>query len=254
MKTLKLKISIVAALLFCILTQLANAQTLTIATAANFRDPMTEIIKEFQAENPEVTIKPVFGSSGNLYNQITNSAPFDIFFSANVKYPQKVYEAGMSYAAPEIYAIGQLVLWSKSLDMTAGLEVLKTKEASRIAIANPDLAPYGKSAVACMKYYKLYEELESKIVTAENIAQTAQFAVTGNADVGFLAKSQLKMEAIAGNGSFFDLPTESYPPIKQAFVVIKKEENELLTQKFIDFIGKPEIQKIITGYGYGLGK
>lgn len=230
------------------------AQTFTIATAANFRDPMTEIVKIYMMENPSIEVKTIFGSSGNLYNQITNNAPFDIFFSANVKYPNELYEAGLCYDEPKVYAIGQLVLWSKSLDVSDGLEVLKSKKISRIAIANPELAPYGKSAVECLKYNEIYELLKDKIVTAENIAQTAQFAVTGNADVGFLAMSQLKMPAIKGKGSFFVLATDSYSPIEQACVVIKKDGNAILTKKFIDFMSKPEIQEIITSYGYRLKK
>lgn len=230
----------------------SNAQSLTIACAANFRDPMTMIVNEFKAQNPSIEIKTIFGSSGNLYHQITNRAPYDIYFAANKNYPQRVYEAGLSYDEPKIYAIGQLVLWSKMLDVSNGLEVLKSKNISRIAIANPELAPYGKSAVECLNYFELSDILNSKIVTAENIAQTAQFAVTGNADVAFIAKSQLIMKAMKGKGSNFEIPIESYSPIEQAFVVIKRKENETITQKFVAFLSNPEIEQMIQNYGYKL--
>ena len=243
-------------ILFLVFTMCAafysNAQKLTIATAANFRDPMTEIAAKFKTENPEIDVKTIFGSSGNLYNQITNNAPFDLYFAANTKYPEKVFEAGLAYEKPEIYAIGQLVLWSKRLDTSYGLSVLEDKKARRIAIANPELAPYGRSAMQCLAYYKLDEKIKSKLVTAENIAQTAQFAVTGNADVAFIAKSQLNMETIKGQGSYFDIPSESYAPIKQAFVAVKQEDNKAITDKFVAFLLKPEIQEIIIKYGYKL--
>ena len=254
MKKFKKIISAVIMILFIISFKNLYAQKLTIAVAANFRDPMTCIIEKFKEENKGVEIKPVFGSSGNLYNQITHYAPFDVFFSANVSYPQKLYEADLTNGKPEVYAIGQLVLWSKKIDVSAGIEVFKKEKNIRIAIANPELAPYGKSAVECMKHYKIFDELQCKIVIAENIAQTAQFAVSGNVDVGFLAKSQLKMKAIENSGNAFDLPIGTYSPIEQAYVVIKKERNAEISQKFIAFIHKPEIQAIIIDYGYALPK
>ena len=252
MKTIKNTILLAVMFVLTGFTNLSTAQTLTIATAANFRDPMTEIITKFKAENTGVDIKPIFGSSGNLYNQLTNDAPFDLYFSANTKYPQKAFEAGLCYDAPKIYAIGQLVLWSKRLNVSGGLTVLQTGQVKRIAMANPELAPYGKSAQQCLEFYKLYTKIEPKLVTAENIAQTAQFAVTGNADVAFIAKSQLNMKAIKGQGSYFDIPEESYAPIEQAFVAIKREGNNVITQKFVAFLAKPEIQAIIMNYGYKL--
>jgi molybdate transport system substrate-binding protein len=250
----KLMKSTLLVFLYVILFQPVMSQTLTIATAANFRDAMTVIVDKFEIKNPEIEIKSIFGSSGSLYHQITNKAPFDIFFSANLKYPKELYDAGLTYDEPDIYAIGQLVLWSKTLDVSIGIEVLKSKKVSRIAVANPLLAPYGKSAVECLKYNEMYELLKDKIVSAENIAQTAQFVVTGNADVGFLARSQLKMPVIEKKGSFLILPEYSYSPIEQASVVIKKQGNLILAQKFMDFMKTSEVQKIIISYGYRLEK
>lgn len=239
-------------IVFGVSTLAGNAQSLTIAVAANFRDPMTEIVAKFKTENPSVEVKTIFGSSGNLYNQITNNAPFDLYFAANTKYPQKLYDAGLCYKQPEIYAIGQLVIWSKRLDVSQGMSVLETKQVKRIAIANPELAPYGKSARQCLVFYKMDEKIADKIVTAENISQTAQFAVTGNADVAFIAKSQLNMNGVKGKGTYFDIPAESYSPIEQAFVSVKREGNKAITEKFVAFLAKIEIQEIITSYGYKL--
>ncbi|MDA3930608.1 MAG: molybdate ABC transporter substrate-binding protein [Prolixibacteraceae bacterium] len=248
---LKIKLYILLSVVLLI-QQNVFSKSMTIATASNFREPMTDIIKQFEIENPDIEIKSVFGSSGNLYNQITNSAPFDIYFSANVKYPQKIYEGGFSYDLPKIYAIGQLVLWSKRVDVSQGLSILEKEKVKRIAIANPDLAPYGISAMESMKYFNLYIKLKPKLVIAENIAQSAQFAVTGNADVAFIAKSQLNMNAIKGKGTSFNIPFESYSSIEQAFVVLKREGNESITQKFVAFLSKPEIQQMIVDYGYKL--
>lgn len=252
MRIIYKKPTIVFISIFLMLINTTFAQTLTIAAAANFRDPMAEIVKIFKIENPSIEVKTIFGSSGNLYNQIMNNAPFDLFFSANTNYPQKIFEAGLSYNLPKIYAIGQVVLWSRRVDVSEGLTVLKKSGVRRIALANPELAPYGRGAKQCLVHYDLLHELSSKLVTAENIAQAAQFAVTGNADVAFIAKSQLNIEAIKGKGTIYEIPIEFYDPIEQAFVRIKKEDNEVITQKFAAFLNKPEIQQIIKKYGYNL--
>lgn len=228
------------------------AQKITIATASNFREPMIEIVDLFEDQYPEFEVRTIYGSSGNLYNQITNGAPFDIFFSANMKYPEKLNEKGLTYKTPRVYAVGQLVLWSRRMNVNQGLSILLDKKVKRIAMANPTLAPYGKSADECLHHFKIHDQLKSKLVIAENIGQTAQFGVTGNADVAFIAKSQLNMKVIKGKGSYFNIPSESYTAIKQACVVIKKEDNELITQKFMDFIFSNEVLLLIERYGYKL--
>lgn len=232
---------------------LISAQTLTVATAANFRDPMKEIAAEFMKENPSVTVKPIFGSSGSLYQQLSNNAPFDIFFSANMKYPQALFDDSLCYTSPKVYAIGQLVLWSKSIDVSSlGMAVLTSDVVRKIAYANPSLAPYGKGAIEALKSANIYEKVVSKLVKAENIAQTAQFAVTGNTEVGIIAKSQLLMPAIKDKGYWYQIATDSYLPIKQGCVAIKREGNSTLVHLFLAYMTSPTALKIIDKYGYGL--
>lgn len=230
----------------------ATAQKLTIATASNFRMAMTEIIHRFEHEYPEYEVKAIYGSSGNLYNQITKGAPYDIYFSANLKYPQLLENKGYTRGASGVYAIGQLVLWSRRLDVKSGMEILKDKKVKTIAMANPELAPYGKSAEEVLNNLNLYSELKSKIVVAENIGQTAQFGVTGNADVAFIAQSQLNMKAIKGKGTFCQISSELYSEIEQGFVVVNQNENSETTKVFVEFMETDEIQTLIKSFGYKL--
>ena len=229
------------------------AQTLTIATAANFREPMEEISRLFMKENPAIAVRCVYGSSGNLYQQIANHAPFDIFFSADTGYVYSLYKAGITDGPPQIYAVGQLVLWSLSKDVSEGVSSVTSTQIKKIAIANPQLAPYGKSAMQCLQYFDLYDRVKNKLVLAENIAQTAQFASTGNSDAGFLAMSQLRSKAIQHKGSYFVVPTESYSPIKQGAVILKNKENEAVSLKFMDFMSSEKVKAIILAYGYKSG-
>lgn len=237
-------------MLLFFLPGIAGAQKLTIATAANFREPMTRIIGHFETAYPGFEVVPVFASSGTLYHQIMRDAPYDLFYSADSGYPQKLFEAGKTYEAPQIYARGQLVLWSRTIDVRSGINVLSQHANFRIAIANPDLAPYGKSAVTCLKYHNLYSGLEKSLIIAENISQTAQFVITGNADIGLLAKSQLYHKSIAEKGFYHVLDPVTYSPIEQAFVAIKRSGNKEAVEKFITFTRRPEILDIIAAYGY----
>ena len=246
--TIQMKIILFFVLILTRIT--GQAQSLTLAVAANFRDPMTEIVRQFREENPDIPVRTVFGSSGSLYQQITQHAPFDIFFAANMSYPQKAFEEGLSYGASKIYAIGQLILWSKDLDVNQSLDILATDQLNKLAVANPALAPYGESAVACLKHYNLYDQIKDKLVIADNISQTAQFAATGNTDAGLLAMSQLHSKSIQGKGTFYVIPPESYPPIQQGYVIIRREENESIARKFISFMQTEQVKQIILDYGY----
>lgn len=230
-----------------------SAQSLTVATAANFRDPMKEIAAEFMKQHPKVVVNTIFGSSGSLFQQLSNNAPFDVFLSANMKYPKALYDAELSYSAPIVYAIGQLVLWSKSIDVSQqGLALLATDKIGKIAYANPDLAPYGKGAIEALKRADIYEKVVGKLIKAENIAQTAQFAVTGNTDAGIIAKSQLQMPAIKDKGYWYQIPTDTYSPIKQGCVALKRDGNQKLAESFVLFLSSPTALKIIDKYGYGV--
>lgn len=230
-----------------------SAQTLTIATAANFRDAMTEIATLYMNDNPSIKVKPLFGSSGSLFQQITHKAPFDIYFSANMKYPKALFENDKCYEAPTVYAVGQLVVWSKSVDVSKkGFAILAQTEIKKVSYANPALAPYGKGAIEALKSQGVYEKVAPKLVKAENIAQTAQFAVTGNTTAGIIAKSQLLMPAIKDKGFWTLVPIDTYSPIRQGCVRIKREGNDVATKAFMAFMTTEKVLKIIDKYGYAI--
>jgi molybdate transport system substrate-binding protein len=230
-----------------------RSQTLTLAVAANFRDPMNEIIQAFRTENNDILVRSVYGSSGSLYQQISHHAPFDIFFSANTKYPEELLKENIACDTPRIYAVGKLILWSKDRYVGDGMEVLKENSYRKIAIANPELAPYGKGAAEALRHAGIYEIVQSKLVIADNIAQAAQFAVSGNADAGLLAYSQMYSPAFKGKGNYFVIPEDYYNPIQQAVVVICHGDKNDAVEKFMGFMKGNLAGEIITKYGYKPG-
>ena len=149
-----------------------QAQNVKVTAAADLRYAMDEIAKLYMKTNPGTNIKVVFGSSGNAYTQLSNGAPFDIYFSADIMYPQKLKEAGLTISEPKQYAIGRIVLWSSTLDVSKGMDVLKTPRI-KIATANPEHAPYGQRSVEALKHYKLYNQVEKQLTFGENISQAA---------------------------------------------------------------------------------
>ncbi len=254
-KLLVFSLKKVVLLIFClsIFVVSARSQTLTLAVAANFRDPMNEIIQAFRKENPDILVRPVFGSSGSLYQQIRHNAPFDIFFSANTRYPEELFKHKKACDTPKIYALGKLILWSRDQQVGNGLNILKDKNIKKIAIANPDLAPYGKGAVESLNHANIYDNVQNKLVIADNIAQAAQFAISGNADAGLLAYSQLYSQAIRGKGSYYVIPENFYSPIQQAVVIICGDKKNVTAVKFMNFMKGKTAEKIIIQYGYGTG-
>jgi len=206
------------------------------------------------------------GSSGNFFAQIQNGAPFDVFLSADRSYPEKLLQAGQ--AEPNSltpYARGRLVLWTaKSTGLhlptkdgntlDGGLDFLKGSDVHKIAIANPEHAPYGRAAVAAMEHFKVYDQVKSKLVLGENISQTAQFAQSGNADVGFVGLSGALSASMTASGEYVLLPDDSYPPIEQAAVVIAASRNKEQAQRFLKFLMSAEGQAILKDLGFEAGK
>lgn len=184
-----------------------------------------------------------------LVQQILNGAPFDLFLSADTQFLEKLKSAGKNYGNPKIYAYGKVVLWSLKKDVSKGLDVLQNPEINKIAIANPELAPYGKNTVEALKKSGLYSKIENKIVWAENISQVAQFASTGNADVGFIALSNAKNKDMMRRGNFYELSEKECAPIAQSGIVLKgKSQTE--SQDFFDFINSEKANEIWKRYGY----
>lgn len=228
----------------------AFAAETNIAVAANFTDAAKEIAAAFKQKTGHQAVLS-FGSSGQFYTQITQDAPFQILLSADDERPKKLVDDGLAVADSRFtYAIGKLVLWSKTTDFVKGAETLEAGAFSKLAIANPMAAPYGAAAVESLKALKLYETLQPKIVQGTNITQTFQFIDTGNAELGFIALAQL-----FGNpgGSRWLVPQALYTPIRQDAVLLKKGAANEAATAFLSFLKGPEARAIIARYGYEPG-
>ena len=228
------------------------AQSITIAAAADLRFVMDELINEFKKSNPDTKINVIYGSSGNLYQQIINQAPFNIFFSADISYPKKLDSLNLTKSKPKLYAIGHLVIWSATLDVSKGIELLKSPDIKKISIANPRVAPFGKRALECLKYYKMETQVKDKIVEGENVSQAAQFALTGNAEVGLIALSLALSPEMTSKGKYFLLDEKSYSKLEQAFVIIKNSEKNNAVLKFVQFIENEQSKKLFGKFGFRL--
>jgi molybdate transport system substrate-binding protein len=222
------------------------AQT-NVAVAANFTDAAKEIVVAFKQKTGHDAVLS-FGSSGQLYTQITQDAPFQIMLSADEERPTKLIGDGLGVQDSQFtYAVGKLVLWSKNPSLVKGESTLKSGAFAKVSICNPLAAPYGAAAVETMKSLKLYDTLQPKLVEGANITQAFQFVVTGNAEIGFVALSQLR-----GNigGSRWLVPQNLYKPIKQDAVLLKKGAGNAAAVAFIAFLKGPEARAIIEKYGY----
>lgn len=225
-----------------------QAQSVKIAAASNLRFVLQDIKTKYSELNPKVNIYLNFGSSGTLFQQISNGAEYDIYMAADRIYPDKLKARGMVIGDLKTYAFGKLVIWSNTVNVSKGLEILADNSVVRIAIANPELAPYGERSLQCLKYYNMYEKLKDKIVYADNIAQAAQYARTGNAEVAFIALALAFSPEM--KGTYFVLDTKSYKPVDQAMVLLKSRQNNPEASKFMDFVLSAECKPIFEKYGF----
>lgn len=220
-----------------------------VAVAANFTEPAKEIAALFKAKTGDEALLS-FGASGNFYTQISQGAPFQVFLSADADRPKAAVDGGFAVADSRFtYAIGKLVLWSKSLDLTQGEATLKANSFTKLSIANPKSAPYGAAAVEAMKALGVYDAIEPKIVQGASIAQAFQFVDTGNAELGFVALSQLFGVTA---GSRWLPPQSLYSPIRQDAVLLKTGADDEASKAFIAFLKGPEARAVIERYGYSL--
>ena len=234
----------------------AGAQTpLRIAAAADLQPVLPPILTAFEKVTG-IHTEATYQASAALTTQITNGAPFDLFLSADLNYPQRLIAAGKAEGAnsspkPTTYARGTLVLWTRkdSKWPTPSLATLSDPTLNRLAVANPDRAPYGRAAVAAINSLKLTDTLKPKLVTAENISQTAQFAETGNADAGLISLTSAKTEHLAAIGSYFVLPANLYPPIEQGAVLVTNTTQRQNAQKFLDYLLSAPIQQQLPKAG-----
>lgn len=228
----------------------AQAQTVKVAAAADMKFIMPEFIANYKVQHPKATVEVSYGSSGLFFQQISNGASFDLYFSADISYPQKLKELGLVNGNVTTYAFGTLVLYSTTIDISKGIEVLKDPSVQKIAIANPQHAPYGKRAEECLNYYGLYESVKSKLVLGDNITQTAQFALTGNADVAMIALAIALAPELKSKGKYVLLDTKSYKPVEQACVLIKGWQTNPEASKFMKYVLSAECKPIFEKYGF----
>lgn len=222
---------------------------ISVAAAANLRDVLEELKQIYMNENPDKKVEITFGSSGLLVQQILNGASFDLFLSADSTFPDMLKSKNKTSGNSEIYTYGKVALWSSKANVSEGVKLVLNPEINKIAIANPELAPYGKNTVEALKKSGLYSKIENKIVWAENISQVAQFASTGNADVGFIALSNAKNKEMMRRGNFYELSEKECAPIAQSGIVLKgKSQTE--SQDFFDFINSEKANEIWKRYGY----
>lgn len=246
------KIIIVFALCLSGMIIPAEAQKVKVAAAANLRYVLESIKETYESANQGVQIEITFGSSGTLTQQIAHGAPFDFFMAADVDFPVKVKEMGFASGDVKTYAYGQLAMWSLSVDLGGGIQAVTLPSVRRIAIADPKKAPYGENAVEVLKSQGLYDKIAKKIVWGENISQTAQYAFSGNAEIGFIALSLALAPEMRGKGFLYLFPPEICPPVEQACVLLKQGEANPAARDFMDFVLSPACHKEWTGFGYGL--
>ncbi|WP_367588962.1 molybdate ABC transporter substrate-binding protein [Aquimarina sp. 2201CG1-2-11] len=223
---------------------------LTIAAASNMQFAIKQLSKTFTIQTG-IPCTLVISSSGKLTAQIKEGAPFDVFMSADEKYPKELFETGRTNGAPKIYGYGKLVLWSMHKDIDVSLGILSKPNVRHIAIANPKTAPYGVAAVEVLRKHNLYDTIQNKLVYGESISQANQFIVSKSAEIGFTSKSVVLSSQIKNKGKWISLDEDDYSKIAQAVVVIKQEvETQKKAKKFYNFLSSASAKKILEEYGY----
>lgn len=229
----------------------AAADTAHVAVAANFITPMKVLAARFQQASGH-TLTLSSGSTGKFYAQVKNGAPFDVLLAADDKTPARLVQEGDAVATRN-YAIGKLALWSANPTLIDGTDaVLKQSRFGKLAIANPKLAPYGTAAQEALTRMGLFDAVSSKLVIGENIGQTYQFAASGNAELGFVALSQIMQDGKLSAGSMWQVPARFYSPIRQDAALLKRGAGNAAARALLDFLGTPDAQAVIRSYGYDL--
>lgn len=231
----------------------AQAEKITIAAAADLKFAMDEIVTSFKKGNPDAEVETIYGSSGKFHTQIQQGAPYDLFFSADIAFPRKLAEEGLAASAVVPYAVGRIVLWSNSMDASKmTLESLTDPKITRVAIANPKHAPYGKRAEEALRSAGVWDQVEPKLVYGENIAHTAQFVQTGNAQVGILALSLALNPELANKGGYWLIPDKLHEPLEQGYIITKRAADNALAKRFAHYMGGKEAGAVMTHYGFVL--
>ncbi|MFP4182848.1 molybdate ABC transporter substrate-binding protein [Thiohalospira sp.] len=226
----------------------AAAETVRVAVASNFAEPLEAVAEAFEQETGH-TVRASTGSTGKHYAQIDHGSPFDLFLAADARRPRLLEEGGQAVAGSRFtYAVGRLALYSPDpAAFEEGRQALEEGAFDRLAIANPELAPYGRAARRTLKALGVWSTLEPRLVRGENIGQTHQYVVSGNADAGLVALSQV----VAAEGSRWVVPTELHDPVRQQAVLLERGADNPAARTLLEFLRGPEAAAILEEYGYG---
>lgn len=235
----------------------AAAEEITVAAASDLNFAFKDLVAEYERTTGN-HVKLSLGSSGNFYSQIQNGAPFDLYFSADIGYPRKLEEAGLTVPGSLYrYAIGRIVVWTgyeTNINVAKGLDALRDPTIKKIAIANPKHAPYGRAAVAAMEHANLYDQVKDKLVLGENISQAAQFIESGACDIGIIALSLALAPTMKAKGTYWEIPAEAHPPLEQGAVIVKSSKHQDAARQFLEFMQSAKGQEIMTRYGFTIPK
>lgn len=243
--------SLALAMLLCLP---AVSQEITIAAAADMSAALPELVARYTKQTG-ARVKLSFGSSGNLTNQIRNGAPFDLFFSADEDYPKQLIADGLADQQTLYrYAVGRLVVWAPKEYLASfklhGITALADPACRKIAMANPQLAPYGRAAAATLKHSGIYDAIAARLVIGENVSQASQFIESGNAACGLIPLSHAL--AMKGPGAYWTVPLDAYPPLNQAAVVLTRSNQKPSARKFLEFLRTPEATSLLSHHGFSL--
>ncbi len=231
----------------------ALANKITIAAAADLKFAMDEIVTAFKRANPADRVDVIYGSSGKFNTQIREGAPYDLFFSADIAYPRELAKEGLAASEVKPYAVGRIVLWSASRDATKmTLASLADPKVARIAIANPKHAPYGKRAEEALRSAGVWDKVQPKLVYGENIAQTAQFVQSGNAQAGIIALSLAVNPELAAKGGYALISDALHSPLEQGYVITRRAAGNPLARRFADYMGGKPARAVMVKYGFVL--
>lgn len=235
----------------------AQNNEILVAAASDLNFAMDDIVKAFEASRKGIKVKVSYGSSGNFFAHISNGAPFDVYFSADVKYPELLEKDDLVIPGTKtLYAVGRIVLWvpkGSTINVeNAGMDALTHPSIRKIAIANPQHAPYGRAAVAAMQTSGVYEKVKGNFVFGENISQAAQFVQSGAADIGIIALSIALSPSMQASGRYWEIPFGFYPTLEQGYVILRNGNNHEASRIFTEFFSGSEGRRILELYGFYL--
>lgn len=249
---MKIKSSSIIVVFFLLASITSFGQELKVAVAANLQGVIKVLGKDFK-QKTGIDIQPIVGSSGNLSTQIKNGAPFDLFLSADMSFPESLAKEGFSIKEPAVYAYGRLIICSsQNIGFENWERLLLTRRIKKIAIANPAIAPYGKAAEESLKLKGVLDDIQSKVVTGESISQVNTYITTGTVDVGFTTRALVKDAEGKTTIYWKEIDPKTYTPIKQGMIILKQSKETANAQKFYEYMLSPAAKKILKEYGYGV--